>query len=95
MGPPKLSVPYSDHSPSPASRQTRFLLSESQYCNLQFRQWGRAVGGISAVKTATRQRIGKSGGVWRLSWQDGKTWASVWLDADGADLTSKKSHILV
>ena len=30
MGPPKLSVPYSDHSPSPASRQTRFLLSESQ-----------------------------------------------------------------
>lgn len=39
------------------------------------------------MKTATRQRNGRSAGVLRLSWHDGKTlpWATVLLDADGGD----------
>src|SRR5712692_1752131 len=57
--------------------------------SLQFRQWGRAAGRISAVKTATATaNWAKSGGVLRMRWQDGYSGRPCGWMQTGADQTA-------
>ncbi len=84
---PRTTPASSDHCDSPDSRHAVFLLSESQLSILRFRQWGRAAGGISAVKTATATTNWQKW--WRVAIElergQDLPWVTVWLDADGAD----------
>src|SRR6266852_5230190 len=83
-----MQTPISSHSLQ-RRFQAHFRIGKcsGSSAHLRFRQWGRAAGGISAVKTATATTNWQKW--WRVAIElergQDLPWVTVWLDADGAD----------